>query len=83
MIHDYNIMENKQEPKNKTNSLKGYLISVVAGAIIAYFALFFIVVTKDFASWKQIIIPSIFIGVIISIWKDKFVNLFFEIISWF
>jgi hypothetical protein len=64
-------------------NIKGYFISFVVGSIIGYFALFLIAVVKDFASWNQIIIPSFMIGIIISIWKDKFVKFFLEIISWF
>jgi DMSO reductase anchor subunit len=66
-----------------SKKFKEYVLSFVFGAIIGYFALFLIVVIKDFASWKQIIIPSFILGIIISIWKDKFVNIFLEIISWF
>lgn len=65
------------------NQIEKYMVFFFIGTVISYFALFIIVVLKDFASWKQIILPSMFFGVIISVWKDKFVKIFLEILSWF
>lgn len=59
------------------------MVAFLIGTVISYFALFIIAVLKDFASWTQIILPSMFFGVIISVWKDKFVKIFLEILSWF
>lgn len=65
------------------NKIKEHIVSFIVGAVIAYFVFFLIAVIKDVASWKQIIIPSLIVGIPISVWKDKFVNFFLGIASWF
>ena len=66
-----------------SNKIKEHIVTFISGAVIAYFVFFLIAVIKDVASWKQIIIPSLMVGIAISVWKDKFVNFFLEIASWF
>jgi hypothetical protein len=65
------------------NKIKEHIISFIVGAVIAYIVFLLIAVMKDAASWKQIIIPSLLVGIATSIWKDKFVNIFLEIAKWF
>ncbi len=63
--------------------IKEHVISFIAGAIIGYFVFFVAAVIQDVASWKQIMIPSLAVGIAASVWKDKFMNFFLGIASWF
>jgi hypothetical protein len=62
---------------------KDHIIDFIIGSFMGYFVFFLIAVIKDFASCGQIIIPSFVVGLIYSIWKDKFLNWFLELAKWF
>lgn len=63
--------------------LKEHIVSFIVGSLIGFFVFFLIAVIKDSASCFQIIIPSFLVGIAASIWKDKFIDWFLKIASWF